>query len=187
MRETRGKLSSLDLAPDEAQDDIRWALAELNQRKRSQADILFELNDRLAVKGCEPISKSAFNRKAVRVAWAARRLLEQRAMFEGIAGHFTPEAMDETNLVIGELIKLMISEKLDDPDMPPEDVKHLTAAYVGSIRGQAMSAAHRDAQEAKFRKKAGEAIRAVGQAKGLTSETIEALRAQILGIRKEAA
>ena len=91
MADGRGRLSSIDLLPDEAQDDIVWAMAELNQRKRSQADILFELNDRLAVKGCEAISKSAFNRKSMRVAAYSRRINESRALFEGIAPQFTPD------------------------------------------------------------------------------------------------
>ena len=67
-RVTRGRLSSLDLSPEEGHDDIVWAMAQLNERKRSQEDIRFELNDRLAVKGIDAISKSAFNRRAVRIA-----------------------------------------------------------------------------------------------------------------------
>lgn len=46
MAEKRGQLSSLDLLPDEAQDDLVWAIGELNRRQRTQTDILFEFNDR---------------------------------------------------------------------------------------------------------------------------------------------
>ena len=187
MRETRGRLSSLDLAPDEAQDDIRWALNELNARKRSQADILFDLNDKLAVKGCEGISKSAFNRKAVRISAAARRVGEARALFEGIAPQFTPERQDETNLVIGELIKVLIAELLEEDKIGTKGAMELSQAYVKSIQGQGMSLLLRQKQQQEFAKKAGDAIKAVGKARGLTPETIDVLRAQILGVAKEAA
>ena len=79
-RQTRGRLSSLDLLPEDCTDDVVWAMGELNARKRSQADILFELNDRLAVKGCDIISKSAFNRRAVRVALIQARREEDAAL-----------------------------------------------------------------------------------------------------------
>ncbi len=182
MRETRGRLSSLDLAPEEAQEDILWALAQLNERKRSQADILVELNDRLAVKGCEGISKSAFNRKAVRCSAAARRVDEARALFAGIAPSFTPERQDETNLVIGELIKVLIAELLESDKIDSKGAMELAQAYVKSIQGQALSSLHREKLEAKFARKASEAIKAVGKARGLTAETVEALRAKILGV-----
>ena len=78
MAEGRGRLSSIDLLPEEAQDDILWALGELNQRQRTQADILFELNDRLEAKGFEAISKSAFNRNSTKLAARSRRIAERQ-------------------------------------------------------------------------------------------------------------
>ncbi len=32
MASARGRLSSLDLVPEEGQEDIRWAFSELNKR-----------------------------------------------------------------------------------------------------------------------------------------------------------
>ena len=52
-RPGRGRLSSMDLIPEEGQDDIVWAVAELNKRQRSAKEILFDLNDRLAAKGID--------------------------------------------------------------------------------------------------------------------------------------
>ncbi len=182
-RETRGRLSSLDLAPDEAQEDIRWALAELNARKRTQMDILDELNGRLADKGLDLISKSAFNRKAVRTSAAAAKIHEARAVFTGIAPAFTPETMDETNIVVGELIKILIMELLEKDNHTPKGAMELTSAYVGSIRGQAISAKYRETTERAFAKKASEAIEKVGKVKGLTKDMRDRLRAELLGVK----
>lgn len=49
----RRRLSSIDMLPEEAADDIVWATQQLAQRTRTQQDILFELNDRLEAKGIE--------------------------------------------------------------------------------------------------------------------------------------
>lgn len=142
-REGRGTLSSMDLVPDVARDDILWALAELNKRERSQADILFELNDRLEVHGVPPISKSSFNRRSMRMAVASKRIQEQREVFAGIANQFTPESVDQGNLVLGQMIKTLIAEILDNPDLPPKDALSLARAYREIIQGQKTSTDHR--------------------------------------------
>lgn len=177
----RGRLSSLDLAPEEAQDDIIWAMGELNKRQRTQAEILSDLNGRLADKGCPLVSKSAFNRKAMRVAAAAQRLAERRALFEGLAPQFTAERMDEANVVIGELIKTLITELLDGDagSFTPKGAMELARAYKHTIEGQNISAdAKRRALDAASRK-LGEAVEKVGKEKGITAETRQKIMEQL--------
>ncbi len=184
----RGRLSSLDMAPDEAQDDIFWAMGELNKRQRTQADILFDLNDRLAAKGFEGISKSAFNRKAMRVAAAASRLAERRALFEGLAPQFTAERMDEANVVIGELIKTLITEMLDADagSFTPKGAMELARAYKHTIEGQHISAdAKRRALDAAS-KKVGDAVEKVAREKGITAETRAKIMEQLGVIQRSA-
>lgn len=184
----RGRLSSIDLIPDEGQDDVVWALAELNQRRRTQADILFELNDRLAVKGIEPISKGAFNRKSIQIYAASQRIAEQRALFVGIADQFTPESVDETNRVLGELIKVLFTEIIvaSQGKISPKGAMEVAQGYRAVISAQKISSEHRAKLEKDFEQKAGQAVEAVGRAKGLTPDTISALRSEILGIKREA-
>lgn len=155
----RGRLSSLDLVPDEGRDDIYWALGELNKRERTQADILFELNDRLEAKGLEPVSRSAFNRKAVRLAAASRRLDESRHLFAGMADHFTPEKIDEGNIGLGEVIKTLIFE-LTDPDQShtPKDAMELAKAYQATIMGQKVSADRRLKLQSEVKAKLADAV-----------------------------
>lgn len=182
-REGRGSLSSLDLVPDVARDDILWALAELNRRERTQADILFELNDRLEVHGVDPISKSAFNRRSMRMAAAARRIKEQREVFSGIADQFTPESMDENNIVLGQMIQVLISELLDDPDRAPKDALSLARAFLATIQGQKVSSERRRKLQEEYEKKTGEAVEKIAEEAGLTDERIKQLREKFLGVR----
>ena len=64
-REGRGRLSSIDLLPEEAEEDVVWALEQLRARNLPQTVILAEFNERLADKGIEAISKSSWSRYAV--------------------------------------------------------------------------------------------------------------------------
>lgn len=183
MRQGRGRLSSLDLIPEEGQDDVLWALGELNERRRTQADILFELNDRLAVKGIDPVSRSAFNRTAVRTAAAARRVAEARAVFAGIAPQFTPERIDENNIALGEVIKMLILELTDSPNQTPKGAMELARAFLATIQGQKISSDRRSRLEAELKQQAAKAVDKVAERKGLTADTVSAIKAQILGIR----
>ncbi len=81
--------------PGGGQDDIVWAVGELNKRDKTQDEILFELNDRLAAKDIDPISRSAFNRKSVKLAAMSNRLNEARHIFAGLAPQFTADKVDE--------------------------------------------------------------------------------------------
>lgn len=182
----RGRLSSLDLLPEEAQDDLIWACQQLAERQRTQADILFEFNDRLAVKGIDAVSKSAFNRKAIRIAAATRRQRETREIFSALSGDIEPARIDEHSIVLGEFLKTLIFELLQ-----PGSVEHtadsamkLSRGFKEIMVGQKISADRRADEEKRATQKAVAAIEAVGKAKGLTSETVEAIKRDVLGIRE---
>ncbi len=184
----RGRLSSLDLLPEEAQDDLVWAFSELNARKRTQADILFELNDRLEAKGCEGISKSAFNRKAMAISRASARINESRAIFAGIADHLTPENIDQGNVSLAEFIKTLIAEIVSqhEGELSSKEVKELAHAFALVISGTKISSTRRTHVEAEqqARQKAADAAGAVARKAGLTAGTVDKLKAEILGIQR---
>ena len=137
----RGRLSSIDQLPEEAQEDVIWAVGELNRRQRTQADILFELNDRLGAKGVDPISKSAFNRSSMRLAAMSSRLNEARRIFEGLAPQFTPERVDENTIALGEFIKLLVFElaQNEGETLGTKGAMELARAHLAVIQGQKIS------------------------------------------------
>lgn len=187
MAGTKNRLSSIDLVPEEAQDDIVWAIGEINQRQRTQADILFELNSRLVIKGVDPISSSAFNRKALKLRAVQIRLDEARHIFTGIADQFTPDKVDDNSIVLGEFIKMLVFEltQADTAERTPKMAMELARAYHDTVKGQAMSAVRRTKLETEFKAKAEAAIDRVATARGLTPEMKDAFRRELFGVRDE--
>lgn len=185
----RGRLSSIDLLPEEAGDDIVWACQQLAARDRPQSDILFGLNDRLEAKGLEPISRSAFNRKAMRLAAAQRRMSEARAMFEGLSSQFTAADVDDNTVILGEFIKTLIVELVDDQagNKTPKEAMELARAFHATVAAQKISTDRRQKLEAEFKTAAVQTIETVAKRQGLTRETVDSLRAEFLGIKPEPA
>lgn len=188
MAEGRGRLSSIDLLPEDAEADLAWAMGELNARKRTQSDILAELNGRLADKGLPLISKSAFNRRSIRIAAAAKKIAERRALFEGIAPQFTPDKIAEADIVIGELIKTLITELLDREanEFDPKGAMELSRAYKHTIEGQRLSGDAKRRALAEFDKKVGAAVDAVSKTAGITADARRQIMEQLGVVQKGA-
>lgn len=162
----RRRLSAIDMLPEEAADDIVWATQELAQRKRTQADILFELNDRLEAKGIEGISKSAFSRHSVNRAAAVRRMQEARAMFDGVSSQFTAADVDENTVILGEFIKTLIIELAGDGAgiKGPKEAMELARAFQATVSAQKISTDRRQKVEAEMKARVMKAAEtAVGQ------------------------
>jgi hypothetical protein len=187
MAGTKNRLSSLELIPDHAQDDIVWAVGELNQRQRTQTEIHAELNERLAAKGVNPVGWHSFNRRALKLRAAQIRLDEARHIFTGIADQFTPEKVDENSIVLGEFIKMLVFEltQVDAAERTPKQSMELARAFHDTVKGQAISAVRRTKLESQFEEKANAAIEKVGAVKGLTPEVKEAFRRELFGVRDE--
>lgn len=77
-RKGRGRLSSIEMLPEEAQEAVNWAATSIEERKLPLNEILAEFNRRLVALGLEPVSKSAFSRYAVRQAILYREIEEGR-------------------------------------------------------------------------------------------------------------
>ncbi|KQO53083.1 phage protein Gp27 family protein [Methylobacterium sp. Leaf85] len=185
----RRRLSSIDMLPEEAADDIVWATQQLAQRTRTQQDILFELNDRLEAKGIEGVSKSAFSRHSVNRAAAQRRMQEARAMFEGVSSQFTAADVDENTIILGEFIKTLIIELAGDGAgvKTPKDAMELARAFQSTVSAQKISSDRRQKVEAEMQarleKATDTAIDAVAQEKGLSGDTVRGIKERILGLK----
>jgi len=188
-REGRGRLSTMDLVPEDGQDDVQWALGELNNRQRTAADILVELNERLEEKGIDPISKSAFNRRSVKLAAMTNRLNEARHIFEGLAPQFTAEKVDQHTLVLGEFIKILVFElaQNDGGTIGTKGAMELARAHLAVIQGQKISSERRLKLEADFKAGAAEAIEKVSKARGVSAEVTAELRRELFGVPKNGA
>lgn len=190
MAKGPGRLSSLKLLPAEAREDVQWALGEVAANNRTQADILFELNDRLCAKGLEEftISRSAFNRAAVKHWLVEQRNKETASLLEVFNAKKTPAERADTNIATIEMMKIAYAEIASRGDeFSTKQLLELSRGYLALLQSEKMSDEQRAKAVAEFKTQAGEALDAVAKAKGLTQQVADDLKAKILGIEKKAA
>ncbi len=189
LRGGRGRLSSLDLLPESAEEDVVWAQSELRARKKTQADILDSLNIRLRAKGLEPLSASSFNRAAMRLNRMASRLEEARDIAGVLANKFEDGSDENLTLLVAETIKMIVYETLEKIDDPRADSKsaemlgNLSIALGNAEKAKKMSADLKSRIEAQFAARAAKAVDAAAKARGLSAEMRDAIKTDILGLR----
>lgn len=185
-RSGRGRLSSIDLLPEEAEADVAWAMQELRERKRTQVEIHAEFNERLAEHGIEPVSLSAFNRHALRVAALARRLEATKEITATLSERLGAAETDETTIVLAEMIKSVIFEVLGEAGeagLSPKAAMEAARALQAVVAAQKTSAKRRAEVEREARKEAVQRIEKVASEAGLSAERIAQLRRDFLGVR----
>lgn len=199
-RAKRGRLSAIDTLPEWADESKLWAFEQLKERKLSQLEILDGFNDRLKAASlahdasAEPpvISRSAFNRTALRIAMLSRRLEETREIARVIAPKLEAAATDDLTLMVAETLKTLISEMLGNAgelsaDGATAEMLMMTSrALKHAVESQNLSHAGRRKIEDELHTKARAAVDHVVKTKGLTKEAADLLKAELLGIRRKA-
>ena len=184
-REGRGRLSSIDLLPEDAEKEIIWALEQLRLREMPQIAILDEFNARLADRGIAKVSKSAFSRWSVRKALQFRRLDEVRAITADVVAGLGTGGADEVTTTVAEMIKVAIYEQLEGT----QDAKALQAlgrALNAAVAAQKTSADNRRKLEGEIADQVGKAADRAGDAAreaGLSADRAAELRNKVLGVR----
>ncbi|MEM6907381.1 MAG: DUF3486 family protein [Pseudomonadota bacterium] len=179
----RGRLSSIDMLPEEADEDIVWALDQLRENKLPQTTILMEFNERLADKKIEPISKSAWNRYSVRKAKQFRRLDEAQRMGSELVQSMGAEQPDEVTIAVAEMLKVAAFEVLEENQLSPKGIMELSRALQSAVGAQKASAEYRERLERQLSKTADKVETMAAEA-GLSAERIAQLRRDFLGIRE---
>ncbi|UFZ05495.1 DUF3486 family protein [Bradyrhizobium ontarionense] len=200
-RARRGRLSEIDKLPDWADEAKIWAFGQLKERKLSQLEILDGFNARLKAASlaedaaAEPpeISRSAFNRTALKIALLGRRLEETREIAAVIAPKLNEAGDNSLTLMVAETLKTLIAEMLGNAgelaaDGDTAEMLMLTSrALKHAEEAKRISADGRRKIEAEMQNKATKAVDAVAKASGLSAETVDAIKARILGIESRGA
>ena len=189
----RGRLSSIELMPSECDGIIAKAAQGLSDRDRTQVEIYAEF-----VADCEALMAahrgeldfkipafSSFNRYAFKMARLTRRLDQTRAIVSTLSEKFDPADADNLTIMAAETIKALVLNMLaeaDEDTANPLGVMQLAAAFRQAVQAQAVSSDRRRKVEADYAAKVAKAVESVRKAKGLTTETAEAIKAQILGV-----
>lgn len=184
----RGRLSSIDLLPEHAERAVQNALDALRARDVPQTQILAQLNFELAALDppVDPVSKSAFNRHSMRFSAQARRLTEAREAASAMAERLDDMPEGDVGLLLGETIKSLINDVLLDEMLTGESPSMKVLHVASDALHRLERARHDNAKTAelrnKFVKKAADAVESAAKEKGLTVDTIDGIKAAILGV-----
>lgn len=179
----RGRLSSIDLLPDEAEDAIVWALEALRKRRLPQNTILAEFNEKLLDLNTdhqldppiEPISKSAFNRFSLRKAKLFRKLDEAQQVGRELVQSMDPKMPEEVTIAVAELIKASAFEIIEESTPSSKELMELSRALATAVNAQKGSADYRARLEREVNAKLAEAAKKIGQLgeeRGITPEAM---------------
>ncbi|NML88360.1 DUF3486 family protein [Sphingobium sp. TB-6] len=185
-REGRGRLSTIDQLPVEADEDIAWALEQLRGRSMPQTAIVIEFNKRLADRGIAGVSKSAFSRWSVRKAIQFRKLDEVRHITSEIVGDLGTDGADQVTVAVAEMLKVAIYELLEAGTADSKSVMEMSRALTSVVSAQKTSNEHRKRLEDQARSKveqAAEKAEKVATEAGLSAERAAQIRREVLGLR----
>ena len=189
----RGRLSAFNLMPPECEALIAWAAQELAKLDRTQTDIYAEFVTR-----CEALqaehrgelefvipSLSAFNRQSIRLARMTRRLDQTRAMVATLAEKFDAKASDDLTILTADTIKSLVFTLVGEADdrIDLKDVMHMASALRQAAQAQNISSDRRRKMEVEFAAKVTDAVDKVGRVNGKSAETLERIKAEILGVQ----
>jgi hypothetical protein len=157
-REGRGRLSSIDMLPEEAEPDVVWALEQLRERSMPGNAILEEFNKRLADRGIGSVSKSAWSRYAVRKAIQFRKLDEVQRMSGELVASLGTDGPDQVTVAVAEMLKLAAFQRLEEGETSTKGIMELARALSSAVGAQKTSAEHRRKLEEDVRAKVDKAI-----------------------------
>lgn len=198
-RDGRGRLSSIDMLPEECDEDIAWANAELRERKMPQTEILRQFNARIADKGQRGVSKGAFSRYSVRMAIETRKIDASRQITNAVLERLAPGERSDSMIAAVELLKHRIIEMVmgdDEPDPKALGQATLALQRLSSTLARTSELQRRDRQEqreeeareaqaaqlAKAETEAADAAAKIATEAGLSAERARALRNGVLGL-----
>lgn len=184
-KEGRGRLSKIDLLPDEARPFVVTAIEALKVRERTQEAIREEMNLGLLSLGLDPISKSSFNRHALQVAAFGRQLQQAREVAAIMAEKLDETPQGDVGLLLNETIKTLVYDvimeaSLDDESASIAMLKAASDALMRLERARKLSVDTRSKIEKEFVKKASNAIDEAVETGAIDKQAANAAR-QIMG------
>ena len=188
----RGRLSSFDQLPEEADGIVAWAAGELADRDKTQTEIYGAFVTRCQALMAEHRGElefripafSSFNRYSLRQARLSRRLDQTREIVGVLAKKHDAQASDDLTVITGEMIKSLVLHMLGDgaDGVVPKDLLDLANAFRHAQAAQNLSSDRKTKEDKKLAARVDDALVAVAKVRGLTADTVEDIKAKILGV-----
>lgn len=194
-RKGRGQLSAIERLPPECDDIIDWAENELRDRERTQTEIYEEFFLKMQALQAEHHGElefvipsfSAFNRHSIRLAVLTRRMEQTSDIAEAIGKRFDAGKSDNLTVMAAEAIKTLVFELITQggqAGFTPKGAKELADALRSAAQAQSVSTQRRAKVDKEFKADVEKAVDTVAKAKGMSEETAELIKSQILGVKK---
>lgn len=182
--------SSIDLLPDEVRDQLNELLRD---RRVTQKDAVARINQILdELDHPERLSKSAVNRYAIRMEKIGKRMRESREVADALVGKLGSQPQGQIGNMVNEILRSVsfdLSLNLSDGEIDEENAP----AIVSMLKDLALTtmrlekAANLNVEREKeirqqAMQEAAAAVEKISKKGGLTSETVQAIRSEILGI-----
>lgn len=184
-RQGRGRLSTLEMLPEEADADLAWLNEELREGKRLQIDILAEFNSRLADHGIAPISKGTFSRYSVKKAMQWREHDERLRLSKALCEGMGPDGADTMTVAVSERIKMAVDGMLAEGNLSAKEINALASANRAAVTAQRHAAELRRSLEEEHKRKVAEATKEVakiGKSHGVSDEAMKKITQRLAGI-----
>lgn len=191
----RGRLSSIDRLPAWCDDAVRTAFTALKEDKLTQIEICDNLNAAIRTaaweegitdpKSIPQISKSAFNRRSMRLAALGRRLEEASEIASILAPKFEGEDAEKITRLLAQTIKTLTlemlegAEKLRTDGETAEMLMFASRALKHAEEAQKISSDTRARIMKEFSDKAEKTVDAVAKAKGLSPDDVAGFKAAL--------
>lgn len=191
-RRGRGRLSSIQLLPEEVSDIVIWAAGELQAAKRTQIDIYKDFAARLDERQREARgelefdipSRTAFNRYSIGLDAMTREMNEMREMASAVVGTLDEQESDDLTLCVTEAIKGIIFHliRTRKDEIDPKAIANLSNGMLRILQAQNVSTARRQKIEQEYRQKVASSVETAARERGMSDDTVEAIKAKILGV-----
>lgn len=187
----RGRLSSFDTLPPEAEHIVSWAAQALSDRTQTQKEIYAEFVER-----CEELiaqsegalaftipAFSSFHRYSARLAKLTMQMDQTRQIVAALKDGYSVEESDDLTVIAGEALKSVVFHLLSLDDVSAKDAMQLASALRQANQAQGVSTARRIASEKAFATSVNAAIDTVAREHGLSADAAAQIRRDVLGVR----
>jgi len=186
-RQGRGRLSRLDMLPEEAQEHLTWLNTEIRAKQRPLNELRDVFNVKLVGLGIEPISNGSFSRYAVRKAIQFKELDETLRMSRELAEVLGSDGSDQLTINLSNMlqvaaVKLMEAE---GSQLAAKDLMELARAAQAATSAQKQSADYRRMLEREFAQKVEAAkkdIEQIGKKAGVSDEVMLRITNKLSGL-----
>ena len=183
----RGRLSRLDMLPEEADEHLTWLNTEIRANKRPLNELRDVFNVKLVGLGIEPISNGSFSRYAVRKAKQFKELDETLRMSRELAEVLGSDGSDQLTINLSNMLQVAAVKLIEaeGSQLAAKDLMELARAAQAATSAQKQSADYRRMLEREFAQKVEAAkkdIEQIGKKAGVSDEVMQKITNKLAGI-----